>query len=90
MEVNAWLSSVECFEFLDENPLTLNDGYFEFIANASGPNDRPAVNHGNSSSFSFCDGHCELHKWSDAFLTINGTGPIDLHWLADHGTCKLN
>lgn len=83
-------ASSQCFEFLDENPMSINDGYFEFIASASAPNDRPAVNHGNSSSFSFVDGHCELHKWMDAFLTPNGTGPIDLHWLSDHGTCKAN
>lgn len=81
-------ASSECFEFVDENPLSINDGYFEFIASAASPNDRPAVNHGNSSSFSFCDGHCELHKWVDAFLKINGTGPNDLHWLSNHGTCK--
>jgi prepilin-type processing-associated H-X9-DG protein len=82
--------SSQCFEFLDENPMSINDGYFEFIAAGTSPNDRPAVNHGNSSSFSFADGHCELHKWADAFLTINGNGPIDLHWLADHGTCRVN
>jgi prepilin-type N-terminal cleavage/methylation domain-containing protein/prepilin-type processing-associated H-X9-DG protein len=82
--------STQFFEFLDENPMSINDGYFEFIASASAPNDRPAVNHGNSSSFSFADGHCELHKWSDAFLTPNGNGPIDLHWLSAHGTAKIN
>jgi len=82
--------STQCFEFLDENPKSCNDGYFEFIAASTYANDRPAVNHGNSSSFSFADGHCELHKWSDAFLTINGTGPIDLHWLSNHGTVKIN
>lgn len=83
-------STSQCFEFLDENPLSLNDGYFEFIAAGTFPNDRPAVNHGSSSSFSFCDGHCELHKWVDAFLTINGNGPTDLHWLANHGTTRVN
>jgi prepilin-type processing-associated H-X9-DG protein len=86
---NGFASS-QCFEFVDENPMSINDGYFEFIASAAAPNDRPAVNHGNSSSFSFVDGHCELHKWMDAFVTMNGNGPIDLHWLSDHGTCKRN
>jgi prepilin-type N-terminal cleavage/methylation domain-containing protein/prepilin-type processing-associated H-X9-DG protein len=80
--------SSDCFVFLDENPLTLNDGYFEFIADGSAVNDRPAVNHGNSSSFSFADGHCELHKWIDAYLTPTGTGPKDPKWLAAHGTVK--
>lgn len=82
------MPSTQCFEFLDENPLSINDGYFEFIASGATINDRPAVNHGNSSSFSFTDGHCELHKWADAYLTPNGTGSIDPHWLAYHGTAK--
>jgi prepilin-type N-terminal cleavage/methylation domain-containing protein/prepilin-type processing-associated H-X9-DG protein len=89
-DFGAGLGSSSCFVFLDENPAQLNDGYFEFIADGSSVNDRPAVNHGNSSSFSFADGHCELHKWSDAFLTLNGNGPIDRQWLAAHGTCKLH
>jgi prepilin-type N-terminal cleavage/methylation domain-containing protein/prepilin-type processing-associated H-X9-DG protein len=83
-------SSSQGFEFLDENPMSINDGYFEFVAAGTSPNDRPAVNHGSSSSFSFADGHCELHKWVDAFLTPNGNGPNDLQWLAEHGTCKIN
>jgi prepilin-type processing-associated H-X9-DG protein len=83
--------SSDCFEFLDENPLTLNDGYFEFIADGTGINDQPAVNHGNSSSFSFADGHCELHKWHDAFLnyqTPYNASQQDPKWLAAHGTVK--
>jgi len=84
------LGASDCFEFVDENPGVCNDGYFEFIADPSNknPTDRPAVNHGNSSSFSFADGHCELHKWFDAFLNLNGTGQIDPRWLAAHGTIK--
>jgi prepilin-type N-terminal cleavage/methylation domain-containing protein/prepilin-type processing-associated H-X9-DG protein len=86
-DFGSGLGSSDCFVFLDENPLTLNDGYFEFIADptVTTPNDRPAVNHGNSSSFSFADGHCELHKWLNAFLTPSGTGS-DEQWLASHGT----
>jgi prepilin-type N-terminal cleavage/methylation domain-containing protein/prepilin-type processing-associated H-X9-DG protein len=81
--------SSDCFVFLDENPLTLNDGYFEFIADGSGINDQPAVNHGNSSSFSFADGHSELHKWHDAYLnyqTPYNASEQDPKWLAAHGT----
>jgi prepilin-type processing-associated H-X9-DG protein len=85
-DLSGGLSATECFVFLDENPDSLNDGYFEYIADGGSINDRPAVNHGNSSSFSFADGHCELKKWMDAFLTLNGTGPKDSKWLAAHGT----
>jgi prepilin-type N-terminal cleavage/methylation domain-containing protein/prepilin-type processing-associated H-X9-DG protein len=83
-------STVQCFEFLDENPNSCNDGYFEFYANANQMNDYPAVNHGSSSSFSFVDGHCELHRWFDAVLSSRNTGTQDVQWLAQHGTCKSN
>jgi prepilin-type N-terminal cleavage/methylation domain-containing protein len=83
------LGSSDCFVYLDENPTSLNDGYFLYLANNSGINDRPAVNHGNLSSFSFADGRAELHKWRDKFLALNTTGPgIDTAWLAQHGTAK--
>ena len=92
------LSSSDCFQFLDENPWFLNDGYFEYVANpfSSGINDIPAVNHGSSSSFSYCDGHAELHKWQDVFVMpiTQSTRPTyvvgqqDPIWLATHGTVK--
>jgi len=87
------LGSSDCFQFLDENPLSLNDGYFEYYPNPFNLaiNDRPAVNHGNSSSFSFCDGHAELHKWRDDFLNLNSQyagGDQDPLWLAQHGTSR--
>jgi len=86
-------SASQCFEFLDENPMSINDGYFELFADASRFDDRPAVNHGNSSSFSFADGHCELHKWRDAFLNLGSTWSAneqDPAWLANHATCLLH
>ena len=90
-DLGAGFGSSDCFVFLDENPLTLNDGYFEFIADGTGLNDRPAVNHGNSSSFSFADGHSELHKWHDAYQnyqTPYNVSQQDPKWLAAHGTVK--
>jgi prepilin-type N-terminal cleavage/methylation domain-containing protein/prepilin-type processing-associated H-X9-DG protein len=83
------LSSSDCFVYLDENGLSLNDGYFEFIN--GGIDDRPGVNHGNSTSFSFADGHVSLHKWVDAFLHINSTWSVvfqDPKWLSQHGTVR--
>jgi prepilin-type processing-associated H-X9-DG protein len=84
----------DCFEFLDENPYSLNDGFFDFNPDGSGVNDRPAINHGSSSSFSFADGHAEIHKWMDTFLinSVTGTGlpaGTDTRWLAAHGTYRL-
>ena len=83
------LAASDCFVFLDENPQSLNDGWFEYILDGSRINDRPAVNHGNASSFSFADGHAELQLWHDAFLSYNTPASMsgaDTLWLAQHGT----
>jgi prepilin-type N-terminal cleavage/methylation domain-containing protein len=88
-DFNAGLSSSDCFDFLDENPVSCNDGYFEYAGNqyALAIGDRPAVNHGASTAFSFCDGHAALHKWKDTYLDINSkTVGEDVLWLAVHGT----
>jgi prepilin-type N-terminal cleavage/methylation domain-containing protein/prepilin-type processing-associated H-X9-DG protein len=88
---NGRLSASDCFEFLDENPYSINDGYYLYNPSGGSPGDRPAINHGNSSSFSFADGHVELHKWHDTFLINSVTGQNlpagqDTRWLAAHGT----
>ncbi|HEX5400659.1 MAG TPA: type II secretion system protein [Verrucomicrobiae bacterium] len=83
------LAASDCFVFLDENPQSLNDGWFEYILDGSRINDRPAVNHGEASSFSFADGHAELQPWHDAFLSYNTPASMsgsDTMWLAQHGT----
>jgi prepilin-type N-terminal cleavage/methylation domain-containing protein/prepilin-type processing-associated H-X9-DG protein len=86
------MSASECFAILDENPNSLNDGYFE--VDPSNPNsggvDKPAVNHGQSTSFSWCDGHAALQKWNDCFLNpYNGASAstyTDNQWLCLHAT----
>ncbi len=82
------LGSSDCIVYLDENPVSLNDGYFLFDATGTGVNDIPAVNHGNQSAFSYADGRAQLHKWEDRFRGINSTGTKDPGWLAQHGTVK--
>jgi prepilin-type processing-associated H-X9-DG protein len=82
------LSASDCFVYLDENPASINDGWFLYIADGSGMNDRPAINHGNLSSLSFADGHAQFNKWVDTFLTYGSSGSgQDTRWLAQHGTC---
>ncbi len=88
-DFSATLSASDCFVLLDEDPLSLNDGWFDYSLDGEGVTDRPAVNHGNSSSFSFADGHAELHQWHDLFLsefTAYKTSDKDPQWLASHGT----
>jgi prepilin-type N-terminal cleavage/methylation domain-containing protein len=82
------LGSSDCFVYLDENPESINDGWFAFNAAGNGVQDIPAVYHGNSSSFSYADGRAQLHKWEDRFKGINASGLRDPAWLAAHGTIK--
>jgi prepilin-type N-terminal cleavage/methylation domain-containing protein/prepilin-type processing-associated H-X9-DG protein len=86
-DFNAQLSVADAFIFLDENPASLNDGYYNLFPNSI--NDRPAVNHGGSTSFTFADGHAELHKWHDTYLQPSGGSPgsTDHNWLKTHATC---
>lgn len=54
------------FVFLEENPNSINDGFW-----ASVPNqpyywvDLPAIYHNNACELSFADGHVEIRKWID-------------------------
>lgn len=85
------LGPSECFEFLDENPTSLNDGYFDYPATGASINDQPAVNHDRASSFSYADGHAEIHQWQGLFLKYQsnlGQSDADTMWLAQHGTYK--
>jgi prepilin-type N-terminal cleavage/methylation domain-containing protein len=87
-EFGVGVGSSDCFVYLDENPVSLNDGFYLYDAAGNSINDRPAVNHGNYTSFSFADGRAALHKWEDKFLTPNSSsGPgRDPGWMALHGT----
>jgi prepilin-type N-terminal cleavage/methylation domain-containing protein len=60
------------FLTLDEHPDSINDFQFMLDPGAnrqSGPEkwrDLPASQHCGAGSFSFCDGHSEVHKWANA------------------------
>jgi len=85
-DIGGGLSPVDAYMFLDENTATLNDGYFNGFPDAIF--DRPAVNHGNSSSFTFADGHAQHHKWVDTYLLKSGgqVNSKDHQWLGAHAT----
>jgi prepilin-type N-terminal cleavage/methylation domain-containing protein/prepilin-type processing-associated H-X9-DG protein len=74
---------------LDENPYSINDGYFLDIPNDSGWVDCPAAYHNEACGISFCDGHAQIKKWTDrvvldwrqqASLSPTGTRTSDLLW----------
>jgi prepilin-type N-terminal cleavage/methylation domain-containing protein/prepilin-type processing-associated H-X9-DG protein len=84
------LGSADCIVFLDEQS-SLNDGWFyspiSGTALANNGSDKPAIFHGNSTSFSYADGHAEFHKWINNFAG-SFTGNADVAWLFAHCTAK--
>ncbi|MDX1953819.1 MAG: type II secretion system protein [Verrucomicrobiota bacterium] len=63
----------DCWVTIDENPFSINDGWFVVQAPGS-PNpastridwvDYPASYHNNAGGMSFADGHAEIRKWKD-------------------------
>jgi prepilin-type N-terminal cleavage/methylation domain-containing protein len=86
---------VNTFVFLDENSTSINDGWFWVDPTANTGNgqyrDLPAIFHHAASSFSFADGHAEIHKWRDVFpIAVPGgpsyPGKTDPYWLSTHAT----
>ncbi len=57
------------FVMLDEHPDSINDALYAFdpgyTAGAETWRDLPASFHNRTGSFSFADGHSEIHKWVD-------------------------
>jgi prepilin-type N-terminal cleavage/methylation domain-containing protein/prepilin-type processing-associated H-X9-DG protein len=51
--------------FLDESPLTINDGFFAIHIAGDIWGDLPAIWHGRGCNFSFADGHAEHWRWMD-------------------------
>lgn len=51
--------------FLDESPITINDGFFAVLIAGDVWADLPAVWHGRGCNFSFADGHVEHWRWTD-------------------------
>lgn len=90
------IGPVNCFTLLDENPWSINDGWFCSDNAAQTWVDKPATYHNHACGFSFADGHSEMHKWRDGNL-INYNGPLntgvpaqpgvgDIDWLMQHSS----
>ena len=94
---------VNTFVILDEG-LSINDGYFLTDMSSYDPNnmpgkqtvDVPAPYHDNAGSFSFADGHSEIHKWKDP-RTAQTTGfpwsspnNVDIDWLQSKSSAKTD
>jgi prepilin-type N-terminal cleavage/methylation domain-containing protein/prepilin-type processing-associated H-X9-DG protein len=93
------------FNFVDENPMSINDdGFAVAITTPGSPTgylvDTPANYHNKASSFSFADGHGEIHQWAEqrcsSILNYPTLGPvgsqtssIDANWLSARASDKL-
>ena len=87
--VNTWVT-------IDENPNSINDGWFLVRPNV--PNiwrDVPAAYHNNAGGLSFADGHAEIRKWHDksvleqaASFARKDPTSTDLDWLIERTTVK--
>jgi prepilin-type processing-associated H-X9-DG protein len=82
--------------FVEENPATINDGYW--VQDPTSPNtwmDSPAHHHGGRGSLSFADGHAEFKLWTDKNVLSNAfvgfaSDPAsgDLAWIQARSTVK--
>ena len=61
--------------FLDESPITINDGFFAILIVGNTWGDLPAIWHGRGCNFSFADGHAEHWRWMDP-RTYTMTQPL--------------
>ena len=85
------IGPADIFNFLNENPASLDDGWFEYVAAGNSVQNYPAPNSAGGTAFSYCDGHAAMHQWQDTFLKINNpynATDQDPKWLAAHGTCR--
>ncbi len=69
------ISASMTWVLIDENPWSINDGWF--VSDPNQPThwvDIPASYHNNAGGLSFADGHAEIHKWTDpAILNTRNT-----------------
>ena len=76
--------------FVDENPVSINDGWFMVDMKAGNKfEDTPATYHNNAGGLSFADGHAEIKRWKDAALHTPPSdkyGVQDILWLQERTT----
>ena len=87
----------KCWVTIDENPGSINDGWFVCDVNSGSWVDVPASYHNKACGLSFADGHAEIRRWHDAnILGATSYGvpmdprfPADLAWLKERSTMAV-
>jgi prepilin-type N-terminal cleavage/methylation domain-containing protein/prepilin-type processing-associated H-X9-DG protein len=93
----------DAFVFIDENPSSIDDGFFGVDMMDAGPRlkmvNTPSSFHGGACGLSFADGHTEIKKWMDSRtrmpfvqdtyvgVTASPNNP-DVVWLQEHSTAR--
>src|ERR1043166_7100361 len=85
----------QVFAFIDENPSTLDDGYFLVGFDSIIWLNDPGIYHNGACGFSFVDGHSETHRWQDpdtlaAVKPASPKGPRDLPWLQVRTSARIH
>ena len=94
---------VNTFIILDEG-LSINDGFFATDMDTYDPNnmpgkattDVPATYHAMAGSFSFADGHSEIHKWRDVRTSQpkgwgwSSPNNVDIDWVQSKSSAKID
>ena len=87
-------SPAQCWVTIDENPDSINDGWFVCDPNRTNWPDVPATYHNGAGGVSFADGHSEIKKWRDrnilaakvALPAPKDPNSTDLTWLQERTT----
>lgn len=90
----------DTYVFLEEHPDTINDGFFMNRLETYAWGNLPASHHYGSTSFSFADGHTEVHRWVLAATvrppvkggvggTFAASPRTDYEWLKDRSSVRL-
>lgn len=74
----------QTFVHVDEDATSIDDPAF-YGPNPTSLVDMPATRHNGAATFSFADGHAQLHLWTGSLRThITSTNDPDLSWLSFH------
>ena len=102
-KLDAIAQTAQIFIFVEEHPDTISDGYFLNKAYYNEWIRLPASYHDGGATFSFADGHGELHHWQDAstkapaqpdaapvYLNLPYGEQNDLKWIITHMSVESN
>jgi prepilin-type N-terminal cleavage/methylation domain-containing protein len=88
------IDTSDTWVFIEENPVTINDGAFAVQMTPPGSTtgyniDHPATYHAGATGLSFADGHSSIHKWRSSLMAdptlTSSSDPLflqDVEWFS--------